>query len=167
MKYFLFYIFIFCIHLHLTSAITEVIQVISLKVNPITELAITPGQSQLHIGYNQALPGSSPMVSDTLSSNTYSYTIVGTSLKKITGKIDTALPSGVTLEATLQAAAGAIIISHVTLNNIQDLDLIKGIPSNSKGTNLLITYQLKSTTKAVPIQNIPLQVTLKLVDDTP
>lgn len=167
MIFFLFNIFIFFIDIALFSAITEVKQMVTVKVAPITELTILAGPSLLHINYNQALTGDSIMVSDALSSNIYSYTIVGNIPKKITGRIDTALPAGVTLEATLQAPIGAIALPNVIMNNLHDQDLVKGIRANSKGNNLLITYQLKSAVHVGPIEHTSLQVTLKLVDDIP
>lgn len=167
MKFFLFKIFIFFTSFQLFSVTTEVIQALTLKINPISELTITSGNAPLYISDNQALPGNPVMISDPLSSNTYSYTALGLIPKKITGRIDAKLPAGVTLEATLEAPNGAHSFSSITLNNTQDQDLVKSIPPNSKGNNLLITYQLKSTVKAGPIQNLPIQVTLKLVDDLP
>lgn len=89
-------------------------------------------------------PGAAPAPA-TDNTTTWSVTTNG-SARKVTGVIDQAMPSGVTLEVALAAPTGATSAGNVTLTNLA-ADLVTGITQLDE--NLLgVTYTLSATLAA-------------------
>ncbi len=89
-------------------------------------------------------PGEAPApVTD--NSTTWSVTTNG-SARKVTGEIDSAMPTGVTLEVALAAPTGATSVGNVTLTNLA-ADLVTGITGLDE-SGLGVTYTLSATLAA-------------------
>lgn len=89
-------------------------------------------------------PGAAPApVTD--NSTTWSVTTNG-SARKVTGEIDVAMPTGVTLEVGLAAPTGATSLGNVTLTTLA-ADLVTGITELDESL-LGVTYTLSATLDA-------------------
>jgi hypothetical protein len=104
-----------------------------------------------------AVAGSSPTAVSN-SATTYSVTNLLLLPKKITAKLNSAMPAGVTLTITLAAPAGATSIGPVTLTTAAQ-DVVQNIGLGTF-SNLAITYQLSATTAAGVVASASKTVTL-------
>lgn len=131
-------------------------QTVTFSVSAINELSVSGNPGALNITSAVAGSGPSP-VSD--ATTTYAVT-TNESNRKITGAIDLAMPSGVTLSVTLQAPTGASSAGVVSLST-SAADLVTGISAvNQSGRT--ITYQLSATTAAGTVSSSTRTVTLTL-----
>jgi hypothetical protein len=110
---------------------------------------------------SSATAGNQP-VSRTDQTATYSVT-VGSGRMKITGYIDSALPSGVTLSITLAAPTGAASAGSVVLSDTPQ-ELVRYIEVGTY-TNLTVTLTLSATVNAGVVAYTPKGVVLTLVTD--
>jgi hypothetical protein len=134
-------------------------QIVSFQVSPINELAVSGNPAALNV--NSAAADSQPdEVSD--SSTTYSLT-TNEEGRTITGRIDSAMPSGVTLKINLQAPSGGTSAGDVILGT-GDSTLVTGI-SDLAASGKTITYKLDATVDAGVIAPASRTVTLTLLDD--
>lgn len=105
-----------------------------------------------------AVAGSPPnSVSD--NSTTYSITTLGIN-EKITGQLNTSMPSGVSLKITLQAPSGATSLGAIALTTTPQ-NLVTNLPLLSLlVSGLSISYQLSASVNAGPISSRSVVVTL-------
>lgn len=135
-------------------------QTVTLEVQAINQMSVSGDPGALTI--STAAAGSAPTsVSD--ASTTYAITTNQTGTK-ITGAVDAALPSGVTLGVALAAPSGAASTGSVALTTT-DADLVTGItkladPSKS------ITYTLAATPAAGVVASTSRTVTFTVVAGT-
>jgi hypothetical protein len=115
-------------------------QSVSYEVSAINEISVS-GSPSLVI--NDATPGSG-LVSAS-AAGTYAITSNQTN-RKITARIDTDMPSNVTLTVQLAAPSGATSAGAVSLNSV-DKDVVTGI-SNVDQSGLSISYGLSATVAA-------------------
>ena len=80
------------------------------------------------------------------ASTTYSIDIFDDNMK-ITGEIDTAMPSGTSLSVTLESPAGATSMGQVTLSPTAQ-DLVTGLDENMVESGLTISYELSASVSA-------------------
>jgi len=132
-------------------------QTVTYKVQAIDQISVSGDPGPLII--NTATAGQQP-TDATDTSTTYAITTNGTG-KKITGAIDTAMPTGVTLKINLLAPTGATSAGNVVLGIIA-ADLVTGI-SQVAESGLTITYTLSATVAATPGSGTR-TVTLTIVD---
>jgi hypothetical protein len=109
---------------------------------------------------NTATAGQQPTAL-TNTSTTYNFSTSSLFTKRITGKISSALPSGVTLQVKLATISGATSAGFVTMSTTTQ-DLVTSIPPNSTGTSLIITYQLSAAVVASQVTNSTATLTLNL-----
>ena len=129
-------------------------QTVTYQVSAINELAVSGNPEALIV--NAAVAGSAPgSVSD--SSTSYAIT-TNESNRKITGSLNTAMPSGVSLSASLAAPAGGSSAGAVALTAVAQ-DLVTGISAlNESGK--VITYNLSATAAAGVVPSASKTVTL-------
>lgn len=131
-------------------------QTVTFEIQAINEISVSgnPG----HLVINSATAGSQP---DTVTdiSTTYSITTNETG-KKITGKIDSSMPPGTSLQINLAAPTGGSSQNYVTLTTT-DSDLVTGI-SQVGETGLGITYKFGASVSAGTISSTTRTVTLTL-----
>ena len=123
------------------SAQTTATQSVSFQVDAINQIAVT-GTPSLVI--NTAVAGSAP-TSATSSGSTWAVTTNQTGAK-ITASINTNMPAGVTLSATLGAPAGATSAGAKSLTT-SAVDMVTGITKQA-ASGLTIGYQLDATAAA-------------------
>lgn len=120
-------------------------------------LSISGNPSTLTISTVTA--GSNPnSVSD--SSTTYN-SITTNTVRNITGKINSAMPTGVTLNVQLAAPVGASSAGSLAMGTTA-VNLVSSIPKNTTSTNLTITYTLSATAAASPSASSTRTLTLTL-----
>ena len=133
-------------------------QGVNWQVSDINELAASGNPGNLVV--SSAIPGSQP--SDALdSSTTYGVTTNGAN-KKVTGRIDSALPAGLTLKVYLAPPSGAASLGTVTLG-VSASDLVTGITRKAE-RGMTITYTLSATVTAGIVPTGTRTVTLTLTD---
>jgi hypothetical protein len=135
---------------------TAATQTITFSVLAINELAVSGNPGALAV--SGATAGSDPSTA-TDSSTTFAVT-TNQSGQKITGAINTAMPSGTSLNLTLGApsgatSAGAIALSTTTTN------LVTGISTLAQASNA-ITYNFAATAAAGQVSSTSRTVTLTL-----
>lgn len=96
-----------------------------------------------------ATAGSAP---DSVSDSTTSYSVSTTTRRTLTGKINSALPTGVTLQVSCEVPSGG------TSSGLQKMGttaktLGTKINSATVVSGLTITYQLSATVSAAPVSN--------------
>lgn len=133
-------------------------QTVTFQVSSINELSVSGDPGALDV--NAAVAGSQPTeVSD--NSTTYAITTNGSTMK-LTGAIDSAMPSGVTLKANLAApTASGTSAGDVSLSTTA-ADLVTSITQVAEGS-LSITYKLDATVAAGVVASSTKTVTLTLV----
>lgn len=109
------------------------------EVQAINEVSVSGNPAALVINTGAELAG----VTD--ATTTWGVTTNETG-KKVTGAINTAMPTGVTLEVSLAAPSGATSAGSKALG-IAAVDLVTGI-AQVQATGLGVTYTLKSTPTA-------------------
>ena len=111
---------------------------------------------------NTAVAGSQPA---SVSNNSTTYTVVTPNpagrTYKITAQLNSPMPAGVTLTATLAAPAGATSVGAVALD-MTARDVVTGIPRQTNATRS-ITYQLSATVLAGVIPSSNRIVTLTVL----
>ena len=135
-------------------------QLVRFQVNAINQIAVSGSPAPLII--SSATAGSAP-VSATANGSSYSITTNETN-QKITASIDQALPSGVTLDITLAAPAGAASVGLVPLST-SDADLVTGI-SSTAASALPIVYRLSATPNVQMAAPAARTVTFTIVSGT-
>lgn len=138
-------------------------QTVTFQVDAINELAVSGNPS---LTVNSATAGSAPDAA-TDASTTWAIT-TNESSKKVAGDIDSAMPTGVTLELDMQAptqsdgsvtgtSAGALSLGTT------GQDLVTGI-TTAESSGRTLTYTLTATTDAGTVANTTRTVTLYLVN---
>jgi hypothetical protein len=139
-------------------AADSITQTVTYEVTPINEISVSGSPGALTV--NAATAGSEPdQVSDTTT--TYAITTNGTS-KKITGVLNTAMPTGMTLKVNLVAPTGGTNIEDVTLTNVA-ADLVTGITEVAESAKA-ITFKLNATVLAGVVESANKTVTLTIAD---
>lgn len=131
-------------------------QTVTYEVTAINEISVSGNPAALTV--NAAVAGSAPtLVSD--ATTTYAIT-TNQATRKITGILDTAMPSGVTLTVALAAPTGGTSAGDVTLTGTA-ADLVTVISTlNESGKT--ITYKLSATSAAGVIASANKTVTLTI-----
>ena len=131
-------------------------QTVTYEVTAINELAVSAATASLTV--NAATSGSAPTaVTDATTS--YSITTNETN-RKITGAIDSNMPSGVTLSVTLAAPTGATSAGKQALST-SAADLVTSIATINE-TGKTITYELAATAAAGVVASASKTVTLTI-----
>ena len=94
---------------------------------------------------NTAIAGSD-LAPVTDASTTYGIDITDPNMK-ITGEIDTAMPSGTSLSVTLGAPTGATSMGQVTLSPTAQ-NLVTGLDENMVESGMTISYELSASVSA-------------------
>lgn len=132
------------------------VQTVTYEVQAINELSVS--SPTVSVTVNTATAGSAPDPAIDASS-TYAITTNQTN-RKITGAIDSNMPSGVTLSVTLAAPAGATSTGKQPLSTVA-VDLVTGISTlNESGKT--ITYELSATAEAGVVAPATKTVTLTI-----
>lgn len=116
-------------------------QTLTYEVQAINELSVSGSPDAIIV--NAATAGSQP---DEASNALTTYAITTNQSRKITGAIDTAMPSGVALKVTLAAPTGGTSSGDVTLSATA-ADLVTGISTLAE-SGKAITYKLSALTTA-------------------
>lgn len=143
---------------HLALAGTTATQSVTYQVTAINEISASGNPSALIV--NSATAGSQPDAA-TDATTTFAVT-TNSSNKKITGKIDTAMPANTLLKATLTAPTGATSAGQVTLT-ASDQDLVTGISLLAE-SGKTISYEFSATLSAGIVSSASKTVTLTLAD---
>ena len=131
-------------------------QTVTYEVQAINELAVSGSSASLTV--NAATAGSAP-TSVTDTGTTYAITTNETN-RKITGSINTSMPSGVTLSVTLGAPTGASSAGKQALDTTA-VELVSGISTlNESGKS--ISYELAATSAAGVVSSASKTVTLTI-----
>jgi hypothetical protein len=139
-------------------AATSANQIVTFSVIPVNEIAVAGNPAAMVV--NAATPGSQPdVVTD--NSTTYSISSNGTNIK-ITGSIDTPLPTGVTLKVNLTAPTGGSSAGDVPLG-VSPSDLVTGTTKVAE-SGLTIIYKLNATVVAGVVVTSNRTVTLTVTD---
>lgn len=131
-------------------------QTVTYEVSAINELSVSSPTVSLTV--NAATAGSAPTAA---SDATTSYAITtNESNRKITGILNTAMPAGVSLSASLAAPTGGNSVGPVALTATAQ-DLVTGISAlNESGK--VITYSLSATSAAGVVASASKTVTLTI-----
>ena len=130
-------------HAGVASAQTAT-QTVNFTVQAINQISVT-GSPSLTI--SAATAGSNP---NSVSDNTTSWAVTtNESNKKITAQLNSDMPTGLTLSASLQAPAGATSAGSVALSGTVATDLVTGI-TQKNASGLTITYTLAAAPTAAP-----------------
>lgn len=130
-------------------------QTVTYEVAAINELSVSGSPGAIIV--NAATAGSQP---DEASDASTTYAITTNETRKITGVIDTAMPSGVTLKVALAAPTGGTSSGDVTLSDTA-ADLVTGISTLAESGNV-ITYKLSALTTAGVVASAVKTVTLTI-----
>ncbi|AHG90865.1 hypothetical protein J421_3328 [Gemmatirosa kalamazoonensis] len=117
-------------------------QTVNFQVDAINQISVSAPSVTLNV--TTATAGSAP-TAVTSSSTTWAVTCNQTGAK-ITASIGSAMPSGVTLTASLGAPAGAASAGAQTLGTVA-VDLVTGITKLNQ-SGLSVTYSLSATAAA-------------------
>ena len=129
-------------------------QTVTYEVSAINELSVSSPTVSLTV--NAATAGSAPTEA---SDATTSYAITtNESARKITGSLNSDMPAGVVLSASLAAPTGAASVGAVDLSTA-DEDLVTGI-SKLNESGKTITYNLSATSAAGVVASASKTVTL-------
>ena len=131
----------------ITTDLLEGTDSISLTGNPAT------------LSISTATAGSQPnSVSDT--STTYSIS-TSTVVAKITGKINTAMPTNTTLKVTLAAPTGGTSAGAIAMTTTAQ-NLVTAIPKNTIASSLVVTYNFSATVAAATTASATRTLTLTI-----
>jgi hypothetical protein len=133
-------------------------QSVTYEVQAINEISVSGDPDSLII--NTATAGSEPNDA-TDNSTTYAITTNGSN-KKITGAIDTAMPSNVTLKINLTAPTGGTSVGPVVLSATA-ADLVTEISTVAE-SGKTIAYTLTATVGAGVVASASKTVTLTIAD---
>lgn len=131
---------------------------VAFEVAAINEIDISGDPAAMTV--SSATAGGAPN-EVTNAATTYAVTTNGTS-KKIQAKINSAMPSGVTLKVNLTAVTGGTSAGDVTLT-ASDQDTVTGITKLNESTKT-ITYKLSATSAAGVVAPGTRTLTLTLTD---
>jgi len=135
-------------------------QTVTFEVSPINQISVSSPTVSLMV--NAAAAGSAP-TSATDSSTTYAVT-TNESYRKITGSINTAMPTGVTLSVALAAVTGATSAGSVALGT-SAVDLVYGFDAlNESGKTISYTLAATSAAGVVPSASKTVTFTLTAQD---
>lgn len=119
--------------------------------------AITLSGSPGALTINAAVAGSNPT---SVTDATTAYSILTTAtLRKITGKINTTMPTGVTLNVRLTAPSGAVSAGFVSMTKTNK-NLVTNITALVLVSGLSVTYQLSATVAAAQVAGATRTLTL-------
>jgi hypothetical protein len=139
-------------------AASSVNQTVTYQVTAINEISVSGNPSALIV--NSATAGSEP---DAATDNGTTYAITtNESSKKITGAINTAMPSNTSLKVTLAAPTGGTSAGQVTLSTSAQ-DLVTGISTLAESGNT-ISYEFSATAAAGVVSSASKTVTLTVAD---
>jgi hypothetical protein len=144
----------------LSASAQTATQIVRFQVNAVNQLAVTGNPSPLVV--NTATAGSAPTAA-TSSGTSYAIT-TNEPNQKITASIDQPMPSGLALEVSLAAPAGASSAGNVQLGTASS-DVVTGI-ANTASASLPITYRLLATPAAQVVGPSSRTVTLTIVAGT-
>jgi hypothetical protein len=131
-------------------------QTVTYQVDAINEISVSGNPGDLVV--NSATAGSEPN-EDTDNSTNWAITTNQTA-RKITGSINTAMPTNVTLEINLTAPTGGVSENDVSLS-ATDADLVTSIETVAE-SGLTITYTLSATVAAGVVPQAQKTVTITL-----
>jgi len=117
-------------------------QTVSFQITAINEIAVSGNPGQLVVNASSAGEDPDPATDGT---TTYSVTTNG-DLKKVVGKIDSAMPSNTKLEVELAAPTGGSSAGYVELGEL-DQNLVTGISKLSE-SGKTITYKFSAQAEA-------------------
>lgn len=140
------------------AAQTTAQQNVTFEVAAINQIAITDAGVTLVV--NSATAGQAPAAVSATSSYSVTTNEVG---KKITAKLETDMPAGLTLTLELAAPTGGASAGAKVLNGSAAEDLVTGI-SKLNETGLTMTYSLSATAAAGVVPPGNRVVTLTLTD---
>ena len=130
-------------------------QTVTYEVQAINELSVSGSPDAIIV--NAATAGAQP---NEASNALTTYAITTNQSRKITGAIDTAMPSGVTLKVALAAPTGGTSSGDVTLSATA-ADLVTGISTLAESEKT-ITYKLSALTTAGVVPSAVKTVTLTI-----
>jgi hypothetical protein len=135
-------------------------QTVTFAVQAINELSVSGSPGALTV--STATAGQAPNV---VTDSTTSYSITtNEDDRKITGAINTAMPSGVTLTVALQAPVGSGSTAGPVVLTTTAQELVTGI-SRLNETGRGITYSLQATAAAGVVSSASKTVTLTITAD--
>jgi uncharacterized protein YceK len=132
-------------------------QLVTFTVTDVNTIAVSGDPAAMSVG------AGGPGNTDTDASTTYDVVSNATagSPKTITAQLDLDMPTGVTLDATLAAPAGAASTGPQSLVSAMARNVVTGI-SNVTSTGNTITYTLTATTAAQAVAGATRTVTLTI-----
>ena len=133
-------------------------QTVTYQVSSIDEISVSGNPSALIV--NAAVPGSQPTAA-TDAATSYSIT-TNNSSRKITGGINSAMPSNTSLKVSLTAPTGGSSAGQVTLTTTAQ-DLVTGISTLAE-SGKSISYEFSATLAAGIISSSQRTVTLTIAD---
>lgn len=138
-------------------------QTVGYEVSAINELSVSGDPAAMNV--STATAGVEP---DAVSDATTTFAITtncGDNGKKITASINTAMPSGVTLNINLAAPTGAVSSGDTDISNanVTALDVVTGIDGVAESAKT-ITYKLDATVAAGVVASATKTVTLTISD---
>jgi len=125
----------------------------------VSEIAIIAVQGSVSMTINQATAGQAPDAAT--ASATYAVTTNGTQ-KKITAELDSDMPTGLTLNATMAAPSGASSAGKTTLSS-SAVDLVTNV-TKVRGNGLSLAYEAIATVDADP-ENVSRTVTYTITNN--
>jgi hypothetical protein len=117
-------------------------QTVQVQVNAINVIAVTPAAGLV---ISTAVAGSLPSVQSTAS---WAVTTNQTGAK-VTARINTAMPPGLTLSAEMAEPAGGAVSAGMKVLSTTATDMVTGITMVAQA-GMLVTYQLDATLAANP-----------------
>ena len=109
----------------------------------VAEIAVIAVQGNVSMTINAATAGQAPDAAN--ASATYAITTNGTK-KKITAQLDSNMPSGLTLSATMAAPSGASSAGKKALSD-KSVDLVTNV-TKVRGSGLSLSYEAVATVEA-------------------
>ena len=125
----------------------------------VAEIAVIAVQGNVSMTINQATAGQAPDAAS--ASATYAVTTNGTQ-KKITAELDTDMPNGLTLSATMAAPSGATSVGKTALSS-NAVDLVTNV-TKVRGNGLSLSYEAVATVDANP-ENVSRTVTYTITNN--
>lgn len=126
---------------------------------PLFSNSITDSGNPAALVINTATAGQNPN-SVTNTSTTYSISTT-TTIRRITGRINSNMPANTTLQISLVAPTGATSLGLVTMTKTTT-NLVTGIPINTLASGRTITYTFSATASAATVTNATRTVTFTL-----
>jgi hypothetical protein len=143
----------------LTMAGNTAQQTVIYEVAAINEISVSGDPGKLMV--NSATAGSEP--NDTTDNSTTWAITTNQTARKITGSINSNMPTNVTLEINLEAPSGGSGAGDISLST-SDADLVTSIETVAE-SGLTITYTLSATVAAGVVAEAQKTVTLTLTTE--